>query len=80
MIDLYEAFKLTKIQMDDVVFLKTCDAVKGQHQILTKREIVQKLDMRHTFVTEISPYFICGDYQGLLFTILKKNKNKGEYR
>ena len=44
MIDLYEAFKLTKIQMEDVVFLKTCDAVKGQHQILTKKEIVQKLD------------------------------------
>ena len=74
MISLKEALALTKIQQKDIVFLVDYDSNRKERQIFTMKGILEKFDIKRTFVTEISPIFLCGDYQGFLFTITKRKR------
>lgn len=71
MIDLYTAMKLTNLfQSNDTVHLRRKGQMfKSEYEILTVNDIKNKYDMRRTKVTKICPYFCCGEYEGLLFTI-----------
>lgn len=71
MIDLYTAFKLTKIGDNEIVYLKDKDQpYRGEHKILNGKEVKEQYDMRKTKVIEIGPYFSFeGDYEGMMFTI-----------
>lgn len=77
MVDLYTALKLIReFDCDDrIVRLRKANQIFcGEFETLTVREIKNKYDMRQTKVTEICPYFCCGDYDGFLLTISRKEK------
>ena len=81
MVSLKEALKLTKLQIGDIVFLTNYDSKREFQlftQVFTVKEILEKFDIKHTFVTETSPHFLYGEYQGLLFTIIKRRFRKDE--
>lgn len=45
---------------------------KGQEdEFLTKKNIVDKFDLKSTKVSRISPYFFCGEYEGFMFKLIE---------
>lgn len=70
MIDLYIAFKLCNISDDEIIHLRRENQIfKSEYEVLTGKQVKNKYDMRKIKVIEIIPYFLCGDYEGFLFTI-----------
>ena len=76
MIDLYTAMKLTNLlQSNEIVCLRRKGQTsRSEYKFLSVNCIKNKYDMRKTKVIEIYPYFFCGEYNGLLFTIKDDNK------
>ena len=71
-ITLKEAFKLCRIDDGEIVRLRDSgsrDLISARP--LTGREVRNRYDMKNTFVTEIAPRFIGGNYEGFLFIIRK---------
>lgn len=70
MIDLYTAFKLCDISDDEIIHFRRKNQIfKSEYEILTGKQVRNKYDMRKTKVINITSYFLCGDYEGFLFTI-----------
>lgn len=70
MVTLREAFNLCKIKDDEVVFLRNSEETSLlTHTPILGRKIRNKYDMRKTMVSDISPHFVCGEYEGFAFTI-----------
>lgn len=72
-IDLYTALALTDTTCDnDIVYLRTSKSdIRRPETIMTLRQVKEQYDMRRTIVTKIEPYFNCGEYEGILFTVKK---------
>lgn len=71
MIDLYTAFKLCNILDDEIIHLRRKNQIfESEFEILTGKQVRNKYDMRKTKVKEIVSYFLCGEYEGFLFTII----------
>lgn len=72
MISLKEAIKLTELSMSDICFLKNEGGNRHDMQILTVREITNTFDMKRTMVTRILPRFSSFEYEGVEFTIRRR--------
>ena len=67
MITLKEAFKLTAVSDQEVVYLEE----KGQEQkIMTVRQVKEKYDLKATKVVKIYPKFSEFDFKGMKFWIV----------
>ena len=80
-IDLYTAFKLTKIGNDEMVrFRKPGCTSRIDYRYMTGKEVREQYDMRRTKVIEILPHISVtnGTFDGFLFTI--SEAGKGENR
>lgn len=74
MVTLKEAIKLADIQEDELVYLKQEGSSKFDRELMTLREIRNKLDMKNLKVVSIKPSFsFDGEFQGMEF-VLKGGK------
>lgn len=80
MITLAKAIKLTRLQADDLCYLRKIGTSRFDAQCLSVREIREQYDMKATKVLHIAPRFeMYGpDYQGIEFetTEVKKLKRR----
>ncbi len=71
MISLKTALKLIQITNSEIVYFRKKNQIfKSEFEALTEEDILNKYDIKKTKVIEILPYFDCGEYEGLLFTII----------
>ena len=79
MIDLREAFKLTKVQNGNIVYLRPYGANRFNSILATGRQVREQYDMRKLKVVSIQPRFerFGPDYMGMEFTVIGL-KNKEE--
>lgn len=80
MITLKDALILAKVCDTDICYLKQRGASKHDASIVTLREIREKYDIKHTFVTAIQPRFIEFDYVGMEFEIIIPNPKSCQTR
>lgn len=71
MVTLIEAFRLTDVRDDDIVYLRPKGQTRFYSIIASGKRIREKLDMKRVKVVRISPRFeVCGyDYEGIEFTV-----------
>lgn len=69
MITLKEAIKLTRLSDDDICYIRKEGASKYDAKAMSVKEIRNKLDIKNTGVTGISPRFSEFDYRGMEFSI-----------
>lgn len=73
MVTLKEAFKLCGVDDREVVHFSDRREDAGIWSWpMTGQEVRQKYDMKNTMVTDIRPYFFCGEYEGFMFIIKKE--------
>lgn len=79
MVDLYTVLKMICVlgHPDRVVYMRQPEDEPEYRatEIMTVKEVTEKYDLRSTKVKRIDPYFICGEYEGVLLTVIKE----GEY-
>ena len=71
MITLKEALKLTTKSDSELVYIQKQGAAAHDGMIYTVKEIKNKFDMKHTYVTFIQPHFSCYDYSGYMELTIK---------
>ena len=78
MISLKEAVKITRMEDDDVCYLR--DEKKDQYatEIISVRNIRNKYDMKNTYVTIIQPRYSCGQFDDLEF-ILRSRPHRDRF-
>ena len=71
MVTLIEAFRLTDVRDDDIVYLRPKGQARFYSIIASGKRIREKLDMKRVKVVRISPRFeVDGyDYEGIEFTV-----------
>lgn len=72
MISLKEAIKLTELSRDDICYMRNEGDDRYDVQIMSVKKIIDKFDMKNTMVTRILPRFSYSGYEGVEFTIRRK--------
>lgn len=78
-VDLYTVLHMTDIFDKDreLVYMRRDDDMPTNRPtiIATVSAVKKQYDLRKTKVVHITPYFQCGDYEGLLFTVTEKGSS-----
>ena len=70
MISLKTALELTQPNNDLIYLRRKNQIFRSEYEALTIEEVKEKYDIKKIKVIEIFPYFVDGEYDGLLFTII----------
>lgn len=73
MITLKEAMVVCDVKIDEIVYIIQNVRPLPIRTPMTLKDVRDKYDMQKTMVTRISPYFCCGDFEGLAFEIKKSD-------
>ena len=75
MITLKDALKVANIGENEILRIKRKDR---EDEFLTRKNIVDRFDLKNTRVSRISPYFFYGKYEGFMFQLIEPAPRKNE--
>lgn len=71
MITLKEAVNITKIEDDEILYIRYDGESRFDSQSYTGKKLRDTFDMKNTKVIHILPRFMCGEYIGMEFILIK---------